>query len=120
MITKQKFLDLLKTLDPDPNFKVLIIQTLMEELPSSVSWELSHALYLKYFYDGPLYSIKSNLNGKTRVFASYDDVSNYLKALGYDTNATQVKAAFYRRAPKYCNHEFINTGSNKKEIIYYE
>lgn len=120
MITKQKFIDLLKTLDPDPNFKVLIIQTLMEELPPSVSWDLSHALYLKYFYDGPLYSLKNNLNGKTRVFASYDDVANYLKALGYDTNATQVKSAFYRRALKYCNHEFINNECNKKEIIYYE
>lgn len=117
-MTKEKFLALLKTLNGDTNFVVLIIQTLFEDLPPTVAWSLAHNLYLKYYWDGPLYKVISNLNKKEHLFSSYEDCANYLKQLGYDATASKVASAFQRRSTSYCNHTFIN--DETKEITYYE
>lgn len=118
MITKGKFLELLKAVDPDPAFLVMIIKECFTKLPDATSWKLSHQLYINYFWDGKVYKIKSNLTGEELLFTSHEEVSMYLNKLGYKTTMTTVSNAFSSRSLTYCNHTFYR--DSKKEITYFE
>ena len=71
MLTKGKFLELLKAVDPDPNFLVLIIKECFKMLPDAASWKLAHQLYINYFWDGTVYKLKNNLTGELGLVHSY-------------------------------------------------
>lgn len=118
MLTKGKFLELLKALDPDPNFFVMIIQESFKKLPPAASWKLARQLYITYFWDGNAHKLINNLTGEELYFTSHQEIATYLNKLGYKTTTTDVNNAFARRATNYCNHEFIRDA--KKEITYFE
>jgi hypothetical protein len=118
MLTKGKFLELLKSIDPDPNFLVLIIKECFKMLPSAASWKLARQLYINYFWEGKTYKIKSNLSGEELLFTSYEEVVTYLNKLGYKVKAQEVSTAFSRRSETFCNHTFFR--DEKKEITYFE
>ena len=118
MLTKGKFLELLKSLDPDPNFLVLIIKECFKRLPHAASWKLAHQLYVNYFWDKQTYKLKSNLSGEELLFTSYEEVIMYLNKLGYNVGSNEVRSAFNRRSESFCNHKFYK--DEKKEITYFE
>lgn len=118
MLTKGKFLELLKALDPDPNFHTAIINECFKKLPDAVAWKLSRQLYLEYFWDGEKFRCKNNITGEELLFSSYTEVVQYLTKLGYKTNNTGVANAFRSRSKDYCNHTFYN--DKEKEITYFE
>lgn len=118
MITKGKFLELLKAVDPDPNFLVMIIKECFKRLPSAASWKLARQLYINYFWDDKVYKVKNNLTGEELLFTSHDEVAMYLTKLGYKTGRAGVNNAFLSRSTTYCNHTFYR--DDKKEITYFE
>lgn len=118
MLTKGKFLELLKAIDPDPSFLVLIIKECFKRLPDAASWKLAHQLYINYFWDKKVYKIKNNLSGEELLFTSYEDVTMYLNKLGYNVGISDVNQAFIRRSVSFCNHTFYR--DEKKEITYFE
>lgn len=118
MLTKGKFLELLKAVDPDPAFLTLIIKECFSRLPDAVAWKLSHQLYMNYYWDDEVYKIKSNLSGEELLFPSVKEVTMYLNKLGYKTNDNNVRLAFRERRSDYCNHEFFR--DVKEEITYFE
>lgn len=118
MFTKGKFLELLKSMDPDPNFLVAIINECFKMLPDAVAWKLSRQLYLEYFWDGDKYRIKNNITGEELLFSSYTEIVQYLNKLGYKTDNFRVGTAFRNRSKDYCNHTFYN--DKEKEITYFE
>lgn len=118
MLSKGKFLELLKALDPDPNFLVMIVKECFKKLPSAASWKLAHQLYVNYFWDGTTYKLINNLTGEELLFTSYVEIASYLNKLGYKVTTLDVNNAFGRRAPDYCNHQFIR--DKKEEITYFE
>lgn len=120
MLTKGKFLELLKSLDPEPNFLTMIIKECFSKLPDAVAWKLSKQLYLNYFWDGPVYKIKNNLSGEELLFCSYTEIVMYLTKLGYETTNQKVAQAFRQESTKYCNHTFYAVNKEKKEITYFE
>jgi hypothetical protein len=118
MLTKGKFLELLKAVDPDPGFLVLIIKECFKKLPDAVSWKLAQQLYINYFWKGKTYKLKSNLSGEEILFTSHDEVTTYLNNLGYKVKLSEVATAFARRSTTFCNHTFYR--DEKKEITYFE
>ena len=121
MLTKGKFLELLKAVDPDPNFLVTIVKECFKMLPDAASWRLAHQLYMNYYYDGPIFKIKSLLTGEEILFPNEDAVLTYLVKLGYDTDMKHIRSAFSRGLQDYCSHSFYKaSGDNKKEITYFE
>ena len=118
MLTKGKFLELLKAVDPDPAFLTLIIKECFSRLPDATAWKLAHQLYMNYYWDGEVYKIKSNLSGEELMFPSIKEVTMYLNKLGYNTTDNKISTAFRERRSDYCNHEFFR--DNKKEITYFE
>lgn len=118
MLTKGKFLELLKAVDPDPSFLVLIIKECFKMLPEAVSWKLARQLYINYFWDGEVLKVKNNLTGEEILFSSQEEVCTYLLKLGYKTNLHGVARAFTNRSDSYCNHTFYR--DTKKEITYFE
>ena len=121
MLTKGKFLELLKAVDPDPNFLVTIVKECFKMLPDAVSWKLAHQLYMNYYYDGPTYKIRSLLTGEEILFPDVDSVVTYLHNLGYDCDIKSIRKAFAIGRKDYCSHTFFSaSGSNKKEITYFE
>jgi uncharacterized protein YjbK len=118
MLTKGKFLELLKAVDPDPNFLVLIIKECFKRLPDAASWKLAHQLYVNYFWDKQTYKLKNNLSGEEILFTSYEEVIMYLNKLGYNVGSMEVRQAFNRRSESFCNHTFYK--DEKKEITYFE
>lgn len=118
MITKGKFLELLKALDPDPAFLVAIINECFKKLPDAVAWKLSRQLYLEYFWDGEKLRVKNNLSGEELLFSSNTEVAQYLNKLGYNVDNFKVGNAFRNRSQNFCNHTFYN--DKKKEITYFE
>lgn len=118
MITKGKFLELLKAMDPDPSFMVMIIKECFKKLPDATAWKLAQQLYINYFWDGPTYKIKSNLSGEETLFTSHNEVVSYLKKLGYNASLYKVTEAFNRRSTTAFNHTFFK--DEKKEITYFE
>ena len=118
MLTKGKFLELLKAVDPDPAFLVLIIKECFKRLPDGPAWKLSRQLYLEYFWDGDVYRIKNNISGEETLFSSYTEIVQYLTKLGYKATNDGVRKAFSNRSESYCNHTFYN--DKEKEITFFE
>ena len=118
MLTKGKFLELLKSLDPDPAFLVMIIKECFGKLPDATSWKLARQLYLNYFWEGEVFKLKNNITGEELLFSSYTEINQYLTKLGYKTDNTKISVAFKNRYTDYCNHTFYN--DKKKEITYFE
>jgi hypothetical protein len=118
MLTKGKFLELLKAVDPDPNFLVLIIKECFKMLPDAASWKLAHQLYINYFWDGTVYKLKNNLTGEELLFTSNSEIKTYLNKLGYKASTADIQNAFTRRSVSFCNHTFYR--DEKKEITYFE
>lgn len=118
MLTRGKFLELLKAMDPDPAFLTLIIKECFSSLPDAVAWKLAHQLYINYYWDGEVYKIKSNLSGEELMFSSSKDVTIYLNKLGYNVTESKVNNAFRDRRVDWCNHQFMR--DIKEEITYFE
>lgn len=121
MLTKGKLLELLKCMDLDPAFLTMIIKECFEQLPDVVSWKLSRQLYVKYFWQGEVLTLKNNLTGEEQLFTSNSEVYQYLTGLGYKTSMQGIRDAFSFRRSNYCNHEFFKPiKETKKEITYFE
>ena len=117
-LTKGKFFELLKAMDPDPNFYVLLIKECFKNLPDSVAWKLARQLYLNYFWDGHVYKLENNITHEELMFSSYEEVYMYLQKLGYQCTRSGINQAFKSRSSKYCNHTFYR--DEKEEITYFE
>lgn len=121
MFTKGKFLELLKSIDPDPNFLVSIVKECFKMLPDATAWRLAHQLYMNYYYDGPVIKLRSLLSGEEILFPDAEAILNYLQKLGYDCDLKHVKLAIGKCSRDYCSHSFFNaSGNNKREITYFE
>ncbi len=117
-LTSGKFLEILNSIDPDPQLLAKIVVDTMKRMPSAYAWQLSQQLYMEYFYDGPTIIVTNNLTGVVRRFANEKDILVYLNNLGYKCDLTGVKRAVTSRAVDYNNHKF--EPSERKEITYFE
>ena len=116
-LTRGQFLDMLKLLDPDPQFLTKIIVETFKLLPQNYAWQLSQQLYLEYFYDGPKITLTNHITGAVRQFTSTEEIVSYLRKLGYKATRNNVSSAIKRRAGNYMNHQFDR---EEKEPTYFE
>ena len=120
-ITKGKLVQLIASLDNDPQLLSKIIVECFKKLPDAYAWQLSQQLYIDYFYDGEVFEAYNKITGTTRRFAGASDLSRYLRGLGYD----KASNAFVRKHAKdgkpYHNHiiKIVREGEvNEEEITY--
>ena len=116
-ITKGQLLQILNTIEPDPQLLSRIIVDLMKKLPKAYSWQLSQQLYMEYFWDGDVYTLTNNLTGVVRKFGNTQDIYTYLTSLGYKCSVDSIRRAIKDRRSNYCNHTF---DTKEKEITYFE
>jgi len=120
MFTRGKFLELLKSLDPEPNFFISIINFCFSKLPDVVSSKLAQQLYLKYYFTGDKLIVINNITHEEHYFTSNREVYDYLKVLGYKPGMNSISVAFREGSTSYCNHTFIKEYDKEKEITYFE
>ena len=116
-ITKGQLLQILNTVDADPQFLSRIIVDMMKRLPKNYSWQLAQQLYMDYYFDGDVITVKNNITGVVRKFSGTQDIYTYLKSLGYACSPEGIRRAIKDRKDNYCNHSFT---TKEKEIIYFE
>lgn len=116
-ITKGQLLQILNTLEPDPQLFSKIIVDLMKKLPANYAWQLSQQLYVEYYWDGDVITLTNNITGVVRKFTGTQDILIYLKSLGYDCSSDGIRRAIKDRRSNYCNHKF---DAKEKEITYFE
>ena len=116
-ITKGQLLQILNTIEPDPQLLSKIIVDLFKRLPDAYSWQLSQQLYMEYFWDGDVYTLTNNITGVVRKFGTPQEIYMYLKSLGYNCSLESIRRAIKDRKPNYCNHTF---DTKEKEITYVE
>lgn len=114
-ITKGQLLQLINTVEPDPQLLTKIITDLMAKLPAAYSWQLAQQLYLEYYWDGDVITLTNNITGVVKKFGNIQDIYIYLKALGYKCTPATIRAAINDRRANYCNHTF---DTKEKEITY--
>lgn len=117
-ITSGKLLEILNSIDPDPQLLAKIVVDTMKRMPSAYAWQLSQQLYLEYFWDGPTILVTNNITGVKRRFTNEREILTYLNNLGYKCTLQGVKEAVTKRALNYNNHSFES--SERKEITYFE
>lgn len=117
-LTRGQFLEMLKSLDPDPQFLSKIIVETFNRLPDNYAWQLSQQLYLQYYWEGEKITLTNHLTGIVRQFTSTEEIYTYLTKLGYTTNKPAVARAIKQRSANYCNHQFDT--DKKKEITFLE
>ena len=116
-ITKGQLIQILNTVEPDPQLFAKIIADLFKRLPQAYAWQLSQQLYMEYFWDGDVITLTNNITGVVRKFASSHDIYIYLKSLGYKCTPDSIRRAIADRRANYCNHTF---DTKEKEITYLE
>jgi hypothetical protein len=116
-ITKGQLLQILNTVEPDPQLLSRIVVDTMKRLPQAYSWQLAQQLYLEYYWDGDVITLTNNITGVVRKFTGAKDIYIYLKSLGYDCSLESIRRAIKDRRPNYCNHTF---DTKEKEITYLE
>ena len=121
-ITKGKLLEILNNIDPDPQLLARIVTDCMKRLPDAYSWQLSHQLYMQYYWEGPVYTVTNNLTGVSRKFGTVHDIVVYLNGLGYsNANPKSVGKALRARSSTAFNHTFDREDEKEdeeKEITY--
>lgn len=120
MFTRGKFLDLLRSLDPEPNFFISIINYCFSKLSKNVSYKLAQQLYLKYYFTGDKLRVVNNITHEEHYFTCYREVLDYLKLLGYKPSSQGIATAFHEASTSYCNHSYFKEFDKEKEITYFE
>lgn len=122
-ITKGQLLNILNSIDNDPQLLAKIVLDVMKRLPDSYRWQLAQQLYMEYFWDGPIVTVTNNITGVVRKFSTATEIATYLKALGYRCSPNGVRDAIKRHSKTYCNHTFdsdYDEFAEEKEITFVE
>ena len=117
VITKGQLMDILNSIEADPQLLSKIVVDTMKRLPDSYRWQLAQQLYMEYYWDGPIITVTNNLTHVSRKFGSTTDIVLYLKGLGYKASAQGVRNALAGHKD-YCNHSFET--QEEKEITFVE
>lgn len=117
-LTKGQLLDILNSIDADPQLLSKIVVDVMKRLPDAYRWQLSQQLYMEYYWDGPIITVTNKLTNVSRKFGSTTDIVSYLKGLGYKATSQGVRNAMAGHRD-YCNHIIIGE-ENEKEITFVE
>lgn len=119
-ITKGQFLQLLNSINPDPQLLAKIIVDTFQRLPEAYAWQLSQQLYVKYFWKGDVYTLTNNLTGVSRMFTSVREITQYLSELGYKASPNTIRNAIKNREPNCYNHKFDRPDTEQERSGEYD